>query len=44
MYRSDKDCLRILENIHKKSIAGNTTVLVVEQLLGETPNSYIMTN
>jgi len=38
---SDKDCLRILENIHKKSIAGNTTVLLVEQLLGESPNSFI---
>lgn len=39
--RADQDCLKILENIFKKSIPGNTTVLVVEQLLGETPATHI---
>jgi C-methyltransferase len=38
---ADQDCLKILENIFKKSIPGNTTVLVVEQLLGETPATHI---
>jgi len=30
-----------LENIFKKSVAGNTTLLVVEQFLGDNPSTHI---